>query len=439
MAMGSWGELSVGPLTIFFFKNVVPNDLICLFQDGMYFASIGRASTRYALGDEPDHDVEFFRYKATGRVIADRLDILGFDIGSALEVLRHSIDENLDSPPWFEGMGKVDPESVERWEAERAAIANLDTDRWLKAIASAVATHSKAAFEPPDQQPVIGSGKWLLELIPDEAEDAGWHRLRLVAYAVPDIEMILDVSDLVHGGWLIKDELDTMPSVTQERSMAESSAKSPIVVLTEGSTDAEFLRAGLELLYPHLTDLVRFLDPRARSEGSAGALVNTVKAFAAAGITNRIVAAFDDDGAASDALKQLKAVALPPNIVIMQFPPVPVPDDLLVRLPPLEGRQQPAGDPMNARISGCIEMYLGSDTIRGDDNVTLLMDLAAHHRDPGQYEAHFVDKRNKKKVQENYRRKVRSAVAHGGPIPHQDWSAMAAVLKCIVTAYQTKL
>ncbi|MEV0811282.1 hypothetical protein [Micromonospora sp. NPDC050200] len=437
--MGSWGELSAGPFTLFFFKDMVPNDPICLFQDGMYSASIGRASTRYALGGKPDYDVEFFEYKATGRLIADRLDILGFDSDSALEVLRQSIGENLDSPPWFEGKGRINPEWVERWEAEQAALAELDTDRWLKAIASAAAKQSKAVFEPPDQEPVIGSGKWLLNLIPDEAENARWHRLRLVTHAVPDIEVILDVSDLVHDGWLVKDELDTMPSVAQERWTAESSARSPIVVLTEGSTDAEFLSAGLKLLYPHLTDLVRFLDPRAKSEGSAGALVNTVKAFAAAGITNRIVAAFDDDGAASDALRQLKAVALPPNIVIMQFPPVPVPDDLLVRLPPLEGRQQSTGDPRNARISGCVEMYLGSDTIRGDDNVTLLMDLAAHHRDPGQYEARFVDKRNKKKVQENYRRKVRTAVAHGGPLPHQDWSAMAAALKCIVTVQQTKL
>jgi hypothetical protein len=126
MTMGSWGELSAGPFTFLFFKDVVPDDLICLFQDRMYFASMGRASTRYALSGKPDHDVEFFQYKATGRLIADRLDILGFDLGSALKVLKHSIDENLDSPPWFEGMGKVAPESVERWEAERAALTDLD-------------------------------------------------------------------------------------------------------------------------------------------------------------------------------------------------------------------------------------------------------------------------------------------------------------------------
>ena len=439
MTMGSWGELSAGPFTLFFFKDMVPNDLVCLFQDGMYFPSTGRASTRYGVGGKPDYDVEFFEYKATGRLIADRLDILGFEIDSSLEVLRQSIGENLDNPPWFEGSGRIDPEWVERWRAEQAALAELDTDRWLEAIASAAATQSKAVFEPPDQEPVVGSGKWLLNLIPDESENARWHRLRLVTHAVPDIEVILDVSDLVYGGWLVKDELDTLPSVAQEWWTAESSARSPIVVLTEGSTDAEFLRAGLNLLYPHLTDLVRFLDPRARSEGSAGALVNTVKAFAAAGIRNRIVAVFDDDGAASDALKQLKAVALPPNIVIMQLPPVPVPDDLLICLPPLDSRHHSTGNPGNARISGCVEMYLGSDAICGDDNVTVLMDLAAHHRDPGQYEARFVDRRNKKKVQENYRRKVRAAVAHGGPLPHQDWSAMADALKCIVTAHQTKL
>ncbi len=63
-----------------------------------------------------------------------------------------------------------------------------------------------------------------------------------------------------------------------------------MVVLTEGKTDAEFLAAALPVLYPHLTDLVRFLDYARRPEGGVGALLHTVRAFAAAGIANRVVA-----------------------------------------------------------------------------------------------------------------------------------------------------
>ena len=40
-----------------------------------------------------------------------------------------------------------------------------------------------------------------------------------------------------------------------------------MVVLTEGRTDAEFLAAALAVLYPHLTDLVRFLDYERRRDG----------------------------------------------------------------------------------------------------------------------------------------------------------------------------
>jgi hypothetical protein len=38
------------------------------------------------------------------------------------------------------------------------------------------------------------------------------------------------------------------------------SAHAPLIVLTEGTTDAEFRRMAFAVLYPHLTDLVRFLD-----------------------------------------------------------------------------------------------------------------------------------------------------------------------------------
>jgi hypothetical protein len=41
---------------------------------------------------------------------------------------------------------------------------------------------------------------------------------------------------------------------------ANVSAHAPLIVLTEGTTDAEFRRMAFAVLYPHLTDLVRFLD-----------------------------------------------------------------------------------------------------------------------------------------------------------------------------------
>ncbi|MCX5355617.1 hypothetical protein [Streptomyces mirabilis] len=84
---------------------------------------------------------------------------------------------------------------------------------------------------------------------------------------------------------------------------AQSSAHAPVVVLTEGHSDVAILEPALGLLYPHLTGLVRFMDYNNSPRGGAGSLVSTVRAFAAAGISNPVVALFDNDTGALEALR----------------------------------------------------------------------------------------------------------------------------------------
>jgi hypothetical protein len=101
-----------------------------------------------------------------------------------------------------------------------------------------------------------------------------------------------------------------------------SGMHAPVVVLTEGRTDVEFLSAALNILYPHLADLIRFLDYDQKAEGGAGALVRMVRAFAAAGIVNRVVAIFDNDTAAADALRALDLSKLPDQLRVLQYPAI---------------------------------------------------------------------------------------------------------------------
>jgi hypothetical protein len=82
-----------------------------------------------------------------------------------------------------------------------------------------------------------------------------------------------------------------------------------------------FLRDAVSILRPHLDDLVRFVDFGVKPEASASELVRAVKAFVAAGISNRIVAIFDNDAAAKDAMRALPA-DLPPNVRVVQYPPL---------------------------------------------------------------------------------------------------------------------
>lgn len=137
---------------------------------------------------------------------------------------------------------------------------------------------------------------------------------------------------------------------------------SPIVVLTEGASDARILETALAVTYPHLRGFIRFADFTQRPEANAGALAKTVKAFAAAGITNRIVALFDADTAARDVAKSLDLGKLPPSIQVRHLPQIQI-----AREYPTIG---PSGTVVTEDINGkacSIELYLGRDVLTDSD------------------------------------------------------------------------
>lgn len=404
-------------------------DVLAVFRDDALIVSDGPRT----------HDTTI---TMQGPHIADRLGQFGIDRVAARDAYDAFISdriEELTNPrrdPWeallpahlrWEGLEVPETERNET----RQILAGLDFWTWVE--------RTRAAALTAPSKPMLSVGPephdfwWLWGLVfgslgmPNQLA-----RIRLALIIFPEEPVTLTFRTV------LGQELTRTPSNALRRLQHIGATFAPTVVLTEGSTDAEFLRTGLQVIYPHLTDLVRFLDPHMRAEGSAGALANTVKAFAAAGITNRIVAAFDDDSAATDAMRSLKTMPLPPNIFILQFPSIPVPEEWLVHLPELEDAQQPTQGSRRPQISGCVEMYLGADAIRGEGDPMLDMEIAVHHRDPLQYEGRFADKRNKNRVQDRYRRKVRAALANGGQLPNQDWSGMAAVLHRIITAHQSE-
>lgn len=131
---------------------------------------------------------------------------------------------------------------------------------------------------------------------------------------VKDSDMtVLDISDLVEGGWL-NDELENTDSnflIPQDEFIPEIP-----IILTEGITDIETLKKALHVIYPKLESNVRFLDTSFRPETNAAAIVKMIKSFAAAGINNRILAILDNDAAASEAMTNLPR-NLPNNIKVI--------------------------------------------------------------------------------------------------------------------------
>lgn len=126
------------------------------------------------------------------------------------------------------------------------------------------------------------------------------------------------------------------------------------MIIAEGSTDVLILRESLVKLYPHLTDYFTFFDHNGLSiDGGAEFLLKFVRAFAAARISSRIVAIFDNDAAGCDACLKASRLPLPKNISVMTLPNIGVAN----RYPTI-GPQ--GNDEMN--INGAavsIELFLG--------------------------------------------------------------------------------
>src|SRR5436190_17494162 len=106
-------------------------------------------------------------------------------------------------------------------------------------------------------------------------------------------EVVMDLTDLVLGGWY-----DTDDDLIQEADYlvsADYQTTQRIIALTEGGSDKRVLQAALGLIYPHLREYFAFMDfDELNVPGGAPSLVNFVKAFAAAGVINRVVAIFDN-------------------------------------------------------------------------------------------------------------------------------------------------
>lgn len=131
-------------------------------------------------------------------------------------------------------------------------------------------------------------------------------------------EITHDLADLADGGWLDpsadpREHANALVSYTSEGGLLP-------IVLTEGKFDAEVLSAAIRLRRPHLVDYLRLPDFTQRNQGGAAALRQTVRAFASAGIPNRVLALFGNGTAARDVLRSLNTAVLPANTQVACLP-----------------------------------------------------------------------------------------------------------------------
>lgn len=408
--MGSWASLRVGDIEVTSFKSEVEPWI------ALVFTSDDRR-TRPASLDEieergEDDSWEVTELVAPAEVVRDRLELTGADWDSAAVMFRQLVEEKIERDREFQPDFPNLP-----IDAEIEYLATLDLNGWVAAVRDAAPdTGTRGRFD-------IGSRPWLFDLW-----EYGDVRLclRATIECCPHELVRVDVTDLIDGGWLEPDE-DPRQAALLSFGWAERYA-SPIVVLTEGSVDAQILQTSLAVIYPHLREFIRFADFTQRPEGSAGALVSTVKAFAAAGITNRVVALFDADTAAYDAVRALRGLQLPPSIVVRHLPPL----DIATSYPTVGPEGQGTVD-VNGRACS-LELYLGSDVLKAADGSLPAIRWTAFM--PGVGAWHGAVER-KGELHARFTEKAKLALRDPSQVPAQDWAGLRSILDVIRYAFAT--
>jgi hypothetical protein len=240
--------------------------------------------------------------------------------------------------------------------------------------------------------------------------------------------LVYDLTDLYFGGWI--DTTDNLVANAEEVISEGFDISRRIIVLTEGNSDKWILERSIKLLYPHLTDYFHFLDfEGARVGGGAGSLANIVKAFAGAGIVNRIIALFDHDTIGETAINTLKSIAIPDNIVVLQYPSL-----LLANNYPTIG---PTGlFSMNVNgLAGSIELYLGTDVLTDSNGDLPPIQWRGYDAKLRKYQGEIM---NKAAILESFDAKLSICEADLSKIKEYDWEGIIRIFTEMRRAFHQK-
>ena len=351
--------------------------------------------------DELRHDDEHFGYVSTAAELQDRLQLHGVTAARA----RAELDE-----------------AVGVWHAQHA---NPDADD------VGVPVRGSADLLTELREYVNSRDEWAEYRLPDEVE---WELdartiLRLILDVVEDQQSPVRYNlDDLQGYELLTPGTPITEQAREERRRAIAT-DAPLVILTEGSSDSQLLTDALRVTHPHLVSFMRFIDFSSGAEGSAASLVKLLRSFVGAGIANRVLVLADNDTAAHDALGKLKREGLPDGYRVMHYPELP----LLRRYPTL-GPQ--LADPVLMDVNGkagSLEMYLGRELLTVDGELVPVQWMG-YVEGQRSYQG-AISPPEKKRIQREFRSKVKAALRDPSVRNGQDWSGVETIVEGVLRAF----
>lgn len=405
------GSLRVGQISVPLSKSGVSPELLAAFHPDMLQERIVPWDDTY-----DDRVVEF---RAPARQVARRLDLMGIDRDAVLSLLDSQLAEEIESLDYDDFPRYLPLASAQELEENRDFLRSLTAGAWVELVGRSSpmpATHGEFF-------PVPGSCSWLMKEVEDWNE---LHALRIILLALPDAEVVLDISDLIAFKRVTNQGKVSLSSLGVAWSHPPLGA--PLIVLTEGRTDSEFIGAAVHVLYPYLSDLIKFLEWERRPEGGVSALKRMTISFGAAGVANRIVAIFDNDTAAADVLRSLDLTSLPANIRVLRYPDL----DLARHYPTLRSPEGSMDVSDVNGLAGSIELYLGRDVLELDGGSLCPVQWKSFINGMQRYQGEITHKR---KIQDAFRDKCKQALCVPEKVTEQDWDGMRSIIEAILSSF----
>ena len=420
--MGSYCELYISDYPIYSSKSYVYPPVMTMFQE--LDKNISSKVLHNISNPEYDEIEEVIEYRISVIQARQRLDIVGFSMNRVIN------EFNSVKMSALENYREWDTDGYDLYSNSIEILEKVTLEDYLNAFKK-ILSNKVPPYDYVEKHPEASS---LIKYIFEDHEEFYWGFpcndircfLRAILEIAPDDSYaVQDISDLVYGGYY--DHQDHVCKLALQDMVGDYTISSKIIVLTEGSTDTEFLVKSLKLLYPHLFDYYTFMDFGFKPPGGVGPLVNAVKSFAGAGIQNRVIALFDNDTAAFSAAEGLKNITMPDNIIVTHYPDIALAQSYPALGPNGENQQ-------NINNLACsIELYLGKDVLT-KHNKFIPIQWKGYDTKIGRYQGEILDKVN---IQKRFRKKIDKALDEPNKIDHSNWDELKNLLHHIFSVFHT--
>jgi HEPN/Toprim N-terminal domain 1 len=425
--MGSYAECWLGPFYIGGTKNDVHPDLIGLFRvTDKNVIRDKKHSLPFQMRNwldhvEEDDEVSVLFYRASASIVRDRLELKGYTLDVAKLAFQKSLQAHAQRDSEFEDRAGPSP-----LKATLDVASRFDPDQCLAAIREVrlkANQHPKTETWAEENQRKSMFDIFEFEWFGYSGPDINVP-LRLALEVCDDSDdFIYDLTDIVTSGYFTDDH----DFVSNTLSPASDHSNSRRILLTEGRSDSWIVCESLRLLYPHLLDYFTFMDfEGVRIGGGAGSLANIVKAFAGAGILNRVIAMFDNDTAAEAAIRSLRNIRVPENIQVLKLPEL----ESLEKYPTV-GPSGPVAMNVNG-VAGSIELYLGADVLSNERGELAPVQWTGFETSAGQYQGEVMFK---DRIHERFKLRLEACRADASLIQRTDWAGIRLILSAIFVAF----